>query len=99
MRSLIQALACLIITLMCGVAQPTAAQSFVVASVKAASASEFAISCEGGPGTSDPGLWRCTSVPIGLLITESYELDRYQFRANDPCCIARFNISARVPQG
>jgi uncharacterized protein (TIGR03435 family) len=99
MRSVILALACLTIARMCGVAQTTAAQSFIVASVKPASASDSAISCQGGPGSSDPGLWRCTSVPIGLLITEGYELDRYQFRANDPCCVARFNISARVPPG
>ena len=99
MRPVILALACLTATWMCGFGQPTPPQSFVVASVKPASPSDFAISCHGGPGTTDPGLWRCTSVPVGLLIMQAYEFERYQFRPNDPCCIARFDISARVPPG
>lgn len=99
MRPILLALACLTAAQMCMAAQPTPAQSFLIASVKPASPSDFAISCHGGPGTTDPGLWRCRSVPIGLLITQGYELERYQFRANDPCCLGRFDISARVPPG
>jgi uncharacterized protein (TIGR03435 family) len=40
-------------------------QSFEVASVKLATAGE-SLSCSGGPGTADPGLWRCSNMPLGL---------------------------------
>ncbi len=96
MRTLIQVVICLNLG---GVAYSQAADapSFEVASIK--SAPPNAIHCSGGPGTSDPVLWRCSSVPLGLLITNAYGFQAYQFRANDPCCIARFDITAKVAKG
>jgi hypothetical protein len=87
MRRPILALVWLALAQMRMSAQPAPAESFDVASVKPASPSDYVISCHGGPGTTDPGLWRCTSVPIGLLILQGYGFDRYQFRPNDPCCV------------
>jgi uncharacterized protein (TIGR03435 family) len=98
MRSRVPALACatLFWTSVYGQApQP----SFEVASVKPASPSVSAISCSGGPGTSDPTLWKCTSVPLGLLISQAYGFEAYQFRPNDPCCRERFDLTAKVPEG
>jgi uncharacterized protein (TIGR03435 family) len=33
------------------------------------------------------------------LITNAYGFQPYQFRANDPCCIARFDIAAKAAPG
>lgn len=99
MRPPILALACLTMAQMGMFAQPTPAPSFEVASVKPASPSDRGFSCHGGPGTTDPGLWRCSNVPVGFLITRAYGFEAYQFRPNDPCCRDRFDISAKVPEG
>lgn len=74
-------------------------QSFEVASVKPASPSAQAIECSGGPGTTDPGIWRCSNVPLGFLISQAYGFEAYQFRPNHPCCQARFDFTAKAPQG
>jgi hypothetical protein len=57
MRSLIPAAICL--TLACQAADDP---SFEAASVKPASPSARSIECGGGPGTSSPGIWRCSNV-------------------------------------
>lgn len=38
-------------------------------------------------------------MPVGLVIAQAYELEAFQFRPNDTCCLARFDISARLPAG
>ena len=97
MRPLVQVVICLNLARMCAYGQAADAPSFEVASIKPAPSS--AIQCSGGPGTTDPVLWRCSSVPLGLLITIAYGFQAYQFRPNDPCCIARFDITAKVAEG
>lgn len=99
MRSLILALACMAVARMYVYGQATRATSFEVASVKPASPSASSISCSGGPGTTDPGLWSCSNVPLGFLISQSYGFEAYQFRPNDPCCRDRFDFMAKVPEG
>jgi len=91
--------ACLLSVGMCFAAQMGRAQSFEVASITPASPSESAISCKGGPGTTDPGLWRCSNVPLGFLISKVYGFEAYQLRPNDPCCRERFDFDGKVPQG
>ncbi len=71
--------------------------AFEVASVKPAAAGP--IQCSGGPGTSTPGTWTCASVPLTFLITNAFGFQAYQFRPNDPCCMARYNVVAKLPQG
>jgi uncharacterized protein (TIGR03435 family) len=79
--------------------QATHAPSFEVASVKPASPSAPGISCTGGPGTKDPGLWTCSNVPLSFLISKAYGFEAYQFRPNHPCCLDRFDLTAKVPKG
>jgi len=97
MRPLIQIVTCLTLAGACAYAQAGGASSFEVASIRPALPDR--ISCRGGPGTADPVLWRCFSVPVGMLITMAYDFQAYQFRSNDPCCVARFDITARVAEG
>jgi uncharacterized protein (TIGR03435 family) len=49
-----------------------AQNSFEVASVKPAQ--ENSAGCSGGPGTTDPGLWRCGNVSLASLISLAYNL-------------------------
>jgi uncharacterized protein (TIGR03435 family) len=72
---------------------------FEVASVKPAPADAGPIYCGGGPGTRNPGMWRCSNAPLGMVITRAYELEAYQFHPHHPCCTARFDFTARVPAG
>ncbi|MGA3097035.1 MAG: TIGR03435 family protein [Bryobacteraceae bacterium] len=73
--------------------------SFEVASIKRASASADFF-CSGGPGTSDPGLWRCSAAPLAFLIANAYGFQPPQFIPNlQSCCQARYDVSARVPPG
>jgi uncharacterized protein (TIGR03435 family) len=98
MRALILLVSCLTLASEYGYGQTEDASSFEVASVKPASLSARAIECSGGPGTADPGLWRCSNVPLGLLISRAYGFEAYQFRPNNPCCQARFDFTAKVPE-
>jgi len=79
--------------------QAADAPSFEVASVKPASPSATGIRCSGGPGTTDPGTWRCSNVPLYFLISHAYGFQPPQFYPRDPCCQARFEIAAKVPEG
>jgi uncharacterized protein (TIGR03435 family) len=83
----------------CVYGQTADAPSFEVASVKPALAPAAGIMCSGGPGTSDPGIWKCSFVPLGFLITQAYGFQPYQFSPVDRCCQARFDITAKVPAG
>ena len=97
MRSLILVVSCLTVAWVCAYGQAADAPSFEVASIKPTSLSATPIDCSGGPGTSDPGTWRCTNVPVGFLIINAYGLQPYQFSTGDSCCQARFDLTAKVP--
>jgi len=75
------------------------AQTFEVASLKLASQNARGRMCKGGPGTSDPGLWTCTNVPLGYLINSAYDLQPFQFRPPDYVNGINVDVSARVPPG
>jgi uncharacterized protein (TIGR03435 family) len=79
-------------------AEKTPPASFEAASVKPAPLAG-PVSCSGGPGTSDPGLWTCSNVPLAFLISNAYGFQAYQFPPHAPCCQARVDINARVPKG
>ncbi|MBS1857521.1 MAG: TIGR03435 family protein [Acidobacteria bacterium] len=89
----------LLLACTCAHGQPGSEPSFEVASVKPASPDAKAITCSGGPGTSSPGIWRCSNVPLGFVITRAYGFEAYQFPPHDPCCRARFDFAAKVPPG
>lgn len=57
------------------------------------------LGCIGGPGTSDPGLWRCTYAPLPNLIVDAYGLEWHQFIFPDWTVASRFDITAGVPAG
>jgi uncharacterized protein (TIGR03435 family) len=97
MRILTQVVICLTLARIYACGQAADTPSFEVASIRPAAPN--AINCSGGPGTTDPVLWRCSSVPLGLLIANAYGFQAYQFRPNDPCCVARFDITAKVAAG
>lgn len=99
MRPLVVVVSCLTLARVYGYCQAEDALAFEVASVKPASLSAHSIECSGGPGTSDPGTWRCSNVPLGFLISQAYGFEAYQFRPNHPCCQARFDFTAKVPKG
>ena len=78
--------------------QPPERPAFEVASVKPASPDARAIECSGGPGTSSPGIWRCSNVPLSFVITHAYGFEAYQFPPNAACCRDRFDFTARLPE-
>jgi uncharacterized protein (TIGR03435 family) len=77
---------------------------FEAASVKVAPPSGFAFSFSadvgsGGPGTADPGLFRCASCTLAALIGKAFQLQHYQFPGRSSLPNTAFQITARVPAG
>ncbi|MGA3017823.1 MAG: TIGR03435 family protein [Bryobacteraceae bacterium] len=96
---LIPVVSCLTLACLCAYGQAADAPSFEVASIKPASPSATRIACSGGPGTTDPGIWSCTNVPLAFVISNAYGFQAPQFTPVDSCCQARFDIAAKVPAG
>jgi uncharacterized protein (TIGR03435 family) len=77
-----------------------AAEKFEVASVKPSpppGPGWRTVGCQGGPGTSDPGLFTCREITISNLISMAFHLEEYQFPNRDAIDNAPYEISARVP--
>src|ERR1039458_5914998 len=74
-----------------------AQNSFEVASVKPAQGNSAG--CSGGPGTTDPGMWRCGNVSLAILISLAHNLQRYQFQPLDWMFDSRYDVVARVGPG
>ena len=56
--------------------------------------------CSGGPGTPDPGLYRCGSITVANLITLAFALNpAYQLADADFGDPVRYAVMARVPAG
>ena len=96
---LIPVVSCLTLACVCAYGQAADASSFEVASVKPASPSATRIAVSGGPGTTSPGIWSCSNVPLAFLISNAYGFQPPQFTPVDSCCQARFDIAAKVPAG
>jgi uncharacterized protein (TIGR03435 family) len=76
-------------------------QTFEVASIKAAGpVNPFhgSGSMSGGPGTSDPGMFRCTCT-VATLITKAFELQKYQLPGEAALPADNYEIAAKVPSG
>lgn len=56
-------------------------------------------SATGGPGTSDPGMYRCTNCTLATLIAKAYNLQNYQFPGRTSLPDTTFDVSARIPAG
>lgn len=55
------------------------------------------VGLSGGPGTTDPTLFRCNSCPLALLVREAWGLAPYELAFTDPG--ERYDITATVPPG
>jgi uncharacterized protein (TIGR03435 family) len=57
--------------------------------------------CRGGPGTSDPGLFTCSNMPLAYLLDLAYQLDANQLSAPDWLADTQllFDVNAKVLQG
>jgi uncharacterized protein (TIGR03435 family) len=90
-----------------GLAQSPANQpTFEAASVKRSdpTATELAPNtCQGGPGTSDPGLFTCTNAALNVLVIRAYGLQFYQLISpdwmNQGGSQSGYNIAAKLPEG
>jgi uncharacterized protein (TIGR03435 family) len=83
-------------------AQAPARLEFEAASVKPSTPpGGFATSmyCRGGPGTADPGFYRCENWSLSNLINVAYLLGPNQLSAPDWINRAIFDITAKVPAG
>ena len=81
---------------------PARAQSLDVASVKPSSlegTTSGGISCSGGPGTDAPRVWRCSNMPLGLVISRAFRFKAYEFSPHAACCRDRFDFDVRLPGG
>lgn len=91
--------------LVCGVAysQPSdPTLTFEVASVKASPPrppnGAIRVGCTGGPGSKDPGRWTCRNMTVSNLISNAYNLKRYQMTA-DNFEADRYEITATMGAG
>ncbi len=53
----------------------------------------------GGPGTKDPGFFTCKNISLRALVVTAFNFLTYQFSGPDWMVGARFNISAKIPDG
>lgn len=53
----------------------------------------------GGPGTKDPGLYRCQNCTLSMLAMSAWDLRRFQITGPAALDADRFDITARVPAG
>ena len=80
-----------------GSAVPQSRPAFEVATLKAAAPSNARGSMRGGVGTSDPGLFVCTNMPLRALILRAWNIPAFQLSGPRSMETARYDISARVP--
>jgi uncharacterized protein (TIGR03435 family) len=83
--------------------QTSAKPEFEVASIKVnAPQTGFhfaADSASGGPGTADPGMFRCTGCSLATLIVKAFNLQPYQFPGRITLSANTYDIQARIPDG
>lgn len=56
-------------------------------------------STTGGPGSADPGLFRCTDCKLFFIISKAFELEKYQFPGRDSLPDLMFDLTAKIPEG
>ncbi len=84
-----------------GAQTPNGQPSFEVASIKPAPprvpGQRMMVGIRGGPGTDDPGMFRCSNCNLVMLIVQAYDLKGYQLTAPGLSNENRFEVSAKVP--
>jgi uncharacterized protein (TIGR03435 family) len=83
--------------------QSTGTAEFEVASIKTNPPQpgfHFAAdNASGGPGTSDPGLFRCSRCSLATLIFKAFNLQPYQFPGRTSLTDNTYEVAARIPTG
>ncbi len=83
--------------------QPPGKAQFEVASIKANAPQpgfHFAAdAASGGPGTADPGMFRCTKCSLATLIVKAFNLQPYQFPGRASLTENTYDIQAKIPAG
>ena len=52
----------------------------------------------GGPGTPDPGTYRCQNCPLSWVLTEAYHVKDFEFSPPDWVNSVRFDFAAKLPE-
>jgi uncharacterized protein (TIGR03435 family) len=53
----------------------------------------------GGPGTADPGMFRCSKCSLATLIVKAFNLQPYQFPGRTSLSDTTYDILAKIPAG
>lgn len=80
----------------------TAKPEFEAASIRVSDPGGFHFgsgSSTGGPGTGDPGLFRCSRCTLATLISKAWDLQDYQLPGRASLSGNTFEVMARVPAG
>jgi uncharacterized protein (TIGR03435 family) len=86
----------------CLSAQKVSGPTFDVASIKAApppNGQRMMVGSKGGPGTEDPSRFSCTNCSVSMLVSQAFNLKRYQLVASNLSESDRFEITATIPPG
>jgi uncharacterized protein (TIGR03435 family) len=76
-------------------------QTFEAASIKPATPlgpMGMRVDRHGGPGTPDPGTYRCQNCPLSWVLTEAYHVQDFEYSAPDWVNSVRFDFAAKLPQ-
>ena len=86
-----------------GYAQTSGKAEFEVASIKTNAPQpgfHFAAdAASGGPGTADPGMFRCSKCSLATLIVKAFNLQPYQFPGRTSLADNTYDIQAKIPTG
>jgi uncharacterized protein (TIGR03435 family) len=81
----------------------TSNAEFEVASIKSNAPQpgfHFAVDvASGGPGTADPGMFRCSKCSLATLILKAFHLQPYQFPGRTSFAENTYDILAKIPAG
>jgi uncharacterized protein (TIGR03435 family) len=92
-----------LLTILVAAAQtPGPSPQFEVASIKPALPTNgmfIRTTFTGGPGTPDPGIFRCENCSLSMLVMRAYDLKEYQFSGPGWTDSTRLSISAKIPPG
>jgi uncharacterized protein (TIGR03435 family) len=85
----------------CLLAQPEAKPEFEAVSLKLSSPDPrgYTVGCNGGPGTNDPGIFRCQNMSLSNLLVRAYGIPYNRVMGPDWLRTQMFEIQAKVPQG
>jgi uncharacterized protein (TIGR03435 family) len=73
---------------------------FEVASIKPSpDAAGMIVTCRGGPGSRDPGLWTCQYLTLSNLVANAWDLRFDELKAPAWTNDVRFHITAKLPSG